>query len=391
MNYLPFAWKLFLKNKKNISILLIIVSYFLLFPFIYQLQNEQSLKDKKSKEIEQIDLMIMPFTSELLEEGDEFVYSYDNLMNQRQLIVLQEVSLKMGQNEKYVEQELKLLEHRFELLENKMTGIADRYWYDLLELHQAYAEVTYLKDNGLIFNKTVLNNVDVWIVSIILYTDILFVVLLSLLTMDSYLERKGHTSIIRSLPVTENKLLWINYLLYSWIFQVTSIIATGISFLLSTYLFESGSFIYPKVIFQNGEFISIPSWQYVLLLIFGFLLLSNIIALFSLLINRVTQNAYINIVTVMAIFFSPRIAEFLNLFSLLRITYFFDLPRTLTGELAINYGIEASYFRGLIILVLLLVTIVLIFIVINNMTRYLKHISKKTLPNRKKLFNNFKK
>lgn len=373
MSYIPFALKLFLKNKKNLVILFIVLSYFVLFPIIYQFQHNQSLEEKKTEELAEVDLMMMPFTAELLKEGEEYVQSYDNLGNQRQLIVSQRVSLKMGQNDRYVDQELKLIEHRFKLLENNMAGIAASYRYDLYELHQAYIEAIYLKDSKLTFNESVLNDVNVWLETISLYTGLLFVLLLIFLTMDSNLERNEHASIIRSLPVTETKLVGINYLVYTWLFQFCSLTAAGLSLFLSIYIFESGDMNYPKVIYENGEFISIPSWQYALLLLMGFILLSNLIVLVSLLINRVTNNAYINLFAMSIIFMSLWIGESLNFSEVVSFNYFFDLPRTLTGELPIKFGLDTSYYIGQIIVTLLIVTSVLVLIFINKMTRYQKN------------------
>ncbi|GAB0168515.1 ABC transporter [Lysinibacillus sp. CTST325] len=355
MNYLQFEWKQLIKDKKNIFTIFIIIAYFIICPFIAQYQSSLSLEDVKKEELEQVDAMLFIFTTEYIESDTSFKQSYKNLIEQRQLIVQQNLSLKMDQLLLFVEQELQLINLQLRLIENSMAGIPSMYQYNVSDLYKDKKVMEYLKENKIPIRTTLLNNVDVLVRSIEIFISCILPFITIFYASTIFLDNIYNPSIINSIPINKRKRLFVKYSVYIGVLILTSIIGAIAGWAICGFFLEKGNYFYPKVIF-NGEMFSVLSTlNYLVRLSIGAILLSLLLISLSILLNHFLKHAYANIILLVLLLLAPVIARELEDSILIKFVYFFNWLNTVQGEDAYLFGLALTYGKGVLTLIGLVV------------------------------------
>ncbi|MHA6253275.1 hypothetical protein [Oceanobacillus sp. CAU 1775] len=341
-----FELKLLIKNKKNWFIAGFLLLFFLLF-FIYYVQEEPvSLADQKRMEAG-VTYAAFEYLNLLYLDVPEVAEVREHQVEVQNLVNMQVWHIGKGDDsEQYIEDGLKLNEHRLAMHDLDNAGIPEHLITPREDILKEDAILNYIKDNDLPLASASFNT-NHFVTSVLtMFSGLLFLVIVLVSGNEMLLYERRHMSVMQGFPLGFMRKVASKVLLYS-IFVFT---LTLLGFLIgSTYLstaHDMGNFSFPILIYQNEGYIAVSTFQYLTYLFIGFGISIILILLLSILLNLIFKNAFANILIGLGIFFLPDIVKAIGFNSvLLHPIKFIDMQKVLSGDLAIELGNSAIDFN----------------------------------------------
>lgn len=331
-----FELKLLIKNRKNWFIAGFLLLFFLLF-FIYYIQEEPlSLADQKRQEAG-VTYAAFEYLNLLYLDVPEVAAVREHQVEIQNSVNMQVWHIGDGKNsEQYIEEGLKLNEHRLAMHDLGNAGIPEHLITPKEDILKEDAILNYIRDNNLPIESASFNT-NHYVTSVLtMFSGLLFLALVLISGNELLLYERRHMSVMQGFPLAFIQKVASKVILYSiFIFAFTLI-----GFLIgSTYLarvHDTGNFNFPVLIYKNEDFIAVSTFEYLVHIFIGFGLSIIVLLLLSILLNMLFKNAFANILIGLGIFLLPDIAIAAGLNTvLLHPIKFIDINKLLSGDLAI--------------------------------------------------------
>ncbi|WP_391209568.1 hypothetical protein [Psychrobacillus sp. L4] len=355
MSYTRFETLLFIRNKRNLLLILLSLLFFTLYPFFFQLKESIELREIKKQELMTVDNILMPFTSEYLALDEAYLKTYDNLVDQRQLIARQLFNITSNKLEEFVENGYSLNELRFQGIVDGFAGASKLFAFNQEDLLREQALFTYLKEANMPIQTNNLTAVNAMTSSLQVYGSLLFFFVVLLISCDLFALDAEHRSILYSLPLSFWKKFHTKVGIMITMIMSSILVGVLVCFSVSSMLLEKGSFHYPVVFYTTEGYTAIPVWQYILLILSGFFIIGMFVVIGSSLGYFLFRQPYINLFVGSLCFFFPNILAMMHIpkvSSFIPMLYF-KIPSILDGELATQlWNFQMDFSRGMLVCVI---------------------------------------
>ncbi|MGP4072034.1 hypothetical protein ACTWQB_05715 [Piscibacillus sp. B03] len=379
-NYLKLESKIAFTSKKNLMLALIIILFFPIV-FVQQLQDDSvSLKDLKDHELTMATNAVY-YLENIPNPTPEEQQVLDNSLQQLSSLGYQKyyISNALSLDEmEFIDEGIKLNEQRLKNHELDNAGIPPEYIIPKEDILIEQQKLQYLQEHQLplepepttmsSFSATAMSNFSV-----------LFVLLLIIIGSDLLTFEKRHDSILKALPISFSKKIFIKICVYSFISFIA--ISMGLFAGNAIAYFHSGvgNFQNPIVIFSDGQFEVIQTTQFMVQVGISIILITLMILTISILLNLLFNNAFANIGIGIIVFIFPLLfASYLQNWNWLHFLIFVDYSGTLLGEHANNLTNSNLTYTASYAWIASLTVISFILIYIKQNSYYLKEILLKT-------------
>ncbi|MGN7388118.1 hypothetical protein [Sporosarcina sp. SAFN-015] len=356
--YLLFELRLLVLNKKNWLLGLALVLFFPLYYSHYSQLDLIDIREEKNEEAENFPKILDKFPGSVwqTEEGKEI---RENLIEQSSLINMQRLYLRneeqgisrgffsAGPNfQKFFDAGLQLNELRLELHRRGNKGIQREYIVPVDEILKENALFHYHKEHELplIQNSFKASNYIPAALSII--SGIMFCLLVLFAGSSMLVNDQHHPSVMQGFPITSMQKA----------FSKVSVHFVQIMFFLSASILIGGYYVArkagwgdfrtPILIYQDANYIAVSMLRYLFYMLVAFGLIALLLLFTFLLLNLVTKNLYAAIVIILFILFSPQLLLVAGVeTNWLYPIKFIDISEVLSGDAAMEYGIEKLDFK----------------------------------------------
>ena len=344
--YLLFETKLLLLNKKN---WLLGIALILLLPLYYSHYSQLDMVDireKKSKEADSFHQILDKFPGSVweTEEGKEIRAM---LIQQSSLISIQRLSLyKDDDFNVFFDAGLELNELRLELHRRGNKGIQKEYIIPIDEIQKENALYKYHKEHELSLIQDPFKASNYIPEALRLISGVMFCLLVLFAGSSILVNDQQHPSVVYGFPISfmqkANSKVGVHFV-QIMLFLSACIVIGGYYVSRKT---GWGDIRTPVLIYQDADFIAVSMLRYLFLMFVAFGLIALLLLFAFLLINIVTKNLYASLVIMLFILLSPQLllaagVETNWLYPL----KFIDIGAVLSGELAMEYGIEQLDFK----------------------------------------------
>src|SRR5699024_10624677 len=243
--YLAFEMQLFLKNKKNRLIFLLFSFFLLVLLFFIHYQGIGNLEQQLHYDLQNNSIAMERFNT--IQQNDPIIRpSYDNVLQQQRAIAKQDVNLRFGNEQKYIEASLKLAELRVQGQRKGYKGLPSRFFVNQNRAEKDRLFYRYLLDHDLPLSKNGLNGAAylsivtqaLWYAAFVLFL---------LLACDLLVSDEEHASLVHSSPISVTQRVTLK-LVIQVLFSV--LLTLGLVLFATTLVslfFGGGIFHYPVV------------------------------------------------------------------------------------------------------------------------------------------------
>ncbi|WP_391115790.1 hypothetical protein [Psychrobacillus sp. L3] len=365
MGYTRFEILLFIRNKRNLLLIILSLLFFTLYPFFFQFEEGIELRKVKKEELITLDKTLMPFTSEYVAEDEAYLKTYDNLVDQRQLIARQLFNITSNNLEEFVENGYALNELRFQGLVDGFVGASKLFTFNQEDLLREQALFAYLKGTNMPIQPHNLTNVDALVRSLQTYGSMLFFFVVLFIACDLFALDAERRTIFYSLPLSFWKKFRTKVGIIITMIMSTILLGLLICFGVSSMLLEKGNFHYPIVFYTTEGYSAIPVWQYILHILSGFFIIGMFVIIGSTLGYYLFRQPYINLFVGTICFFFPNILAMMHIpkvSSFIPMLYF-KIPNVLDGEIARQlWNFQMDFTRGMLVCVTSILIVMLLFV-----------------------------
>lgn len=337
-NYFLFELRLLMSTKKNWLLGVALISF---FPLYYLHYGGTEIKDQQQIKNEEAQLYSSVFnylTEELLEtpEGEEI---YNNLTQQASLVNAQRFVLWKGDadNVEFIDSGLQLNELRLRIHELGNEGIPDFYVIPKAEIYKESALLSYYKEHdlSLVSNPFVASTYLPDALKVI--SGLLFSLFVLLIGSNMYLHDHQKRTVMGVFPVTfmQKVISKVSiHFLQTLIFLVIGVLVGGLFVSSKT---GWGNFKAPVLLFEDGGFLAISTTRYLVYMFIALALIALLLLFSTALMNILTKNVYVSILTILLVLAIPTILNFAGFpTNWLRAIHFIDISSIMTGETALG-------------------------------------------------------
>ncbi|PRY75912.1 ABC transporter permease subunit [Alkalibacterium olivapovliticus] len=338
--YILFETKLYVKNRKNLFLILGVAVFVLGLLFYIPYQRVENIDDKIESEALAVRNAIAYVPLHEVEQGtysDEYGY-YDHLLSESSAIASQEVAITMFDDlNQYVTAGLQVTDSRIQSHEEGYGSLPQEFIVPLAQSLREREVYEYLQENNLQIEPNAENGANMLVIGIRWFSAVCFLFIL-FLSCDILTNDNEHKTIISAYPIDANRRLIGKLIIQSLvtIVALTSLFAAG--YLISSLFFDIGTMTYPVPIYLSGEFTAVPTSIFIFTFIVLFLFFMIHMILFSALLNVLFRNKYLNIfigglLYILSFLFSSQV----SFFRFAPINYF-DPAAVLRGDLAVQFN-----------------------------------------------------
>lgn len=366
--YTQFELKLLWHNRKTWFIGAFLLLFYLVF-FIYYSQAEpQSLIDQKRIEKEEMNA-IFEHVDNYREDIPEVAEVYEILLKESSLLNFQVFYLGNGDDPvQYIENGLELNQLRLQVHELGNKGIPEHLVTSREEILKENALLHYIKDHEFTIETESFATNHYFSNALQMMSGLLFLIIILLSGSELLLTEQRHLTVVRGFPLSFMKKITSKVLIY-FVYIYSCLI---IGFLIgSVYLLtklETPDFSYPILIYQNGNYVAVSTFQYLVYMFIGFAVVTVFLLYFSILLNMLFQNAFANLLVGLAIFSLPDLLKTAEMNpSFLHPLKYMDIAKVLSGDLAVQLGNQAiDYSTALTWLSIFSASVILVIYCINR-------------------------
>lgn len=365
--YTQFEIKLLLGNRKSWFIALFLLLFFIIYFAYYSQVEPATLIEQKRIEKEEMNV-IFENVEYLLDDIPEVGAIHENLLKQSSLINFQVYYLGIGEDsEQYIENGLELNQLRLEAHELGNKGIPEHLVKPKSEILKEDALLHYIKENNLPIEEGsfVTNH---YFVNVLNTMNVLLILIILISGNELLLSEKRHLSVVKGFPLSFLKKITSKVVVH-FVFVYSFLI---FGFLIGGYYLikklEVTNFSFPILVYQNGDYIAISTWQYLIYMFLGMAIVTLLLLYSSVLLNMLFQNAFANILVGLGIFALPDLLMATGLkLNFLYSIKFIDIASILSGDLANQTGAPSiDYLFALIWIVMMIFIVICVIAAINK-------------------------
>lgn len=376
--YTQFETKLLLRNRKSWFIAVFLLLFFLIYFAYYSQVEPLTLIEQKRLEKDEMNV-IFENVEYILDDVPEVAAIHENLLKQSSLINFQVYYLGIGDDSKqYIENGLELNQLRLKVHELGNKGIPEHLVKPKSEILKEDALLHYIKENNLPIEEGsfVTNH---YFVNALKTMSVLLILVILISGNELLLSEKRHLSVVKGFPLSFLKKITSKvfvHFVYVYSFLILGFLIGG--FYLIKKL-EVTDFSFPILIYQNGTYTSISTWQYLFYMFMGMAIVTVLLLYFSILLNMLFHNAFANILVGLGLFALPDLIMTTGLkLNFLNSIKYIDISNVLSGNLASQTGnLSIDYWHTFS---WLLIMIILIFCVIAVINRFMYFRKPKEFP-----------
>ena len=379
--YTRFELKLLVRNRKGWFIASFLLLFYLVFFMYYSQVEPPSLIEQKRIEKEEMNA-IFEHVDYLREDIPEVAQVYEILLKQSSLLNFQVFYLGNGDDPiQYIENGLELNKLRLEVHELGNQGIPEHLIKSKEEKLKEDALLHYIKDHQFVIETESFATNHFFTNAMQMMSGLLFLIIILLSGNELLLAERQHHTVVRGFPLSFMKKVTSKVLVQFVYIYTTLIIGfiIGAAYLVNK--LETTDFSYPILIYQNGNYVAVSTFQYLLYMFIGLALVTVFLLYLSVLLNMLFQNAFANLLVGLAIFI---ISDFLmgaglnaNLLHPFR---YIDMAKVLSGDLAIQLGNQVLDYGYALIWLCILTALVIVTIYGINKYMYIRKPKDTPLP-----------
>lgn len=338
--YFLFEAKLLLHNRKNWLLGIALVLYFPIFIYYTNQAPNESLRDVKRAEQEQLQLILEMYGSELYEGTPEQQEVYQNLIKQASLVNFQVFYIRGGEvADNYIDNGLELTEYRLQLRNLKTQGIADHLILSEEETLKEDTLLQYLKDEQIDLDSNLFFSENQFVLAFGGLSGIIFILYLLISANDIVVYELRHESVLKGMPISFMKKMNVKIILRALQTILFLILGVLSGVLMIVKMFGGKVLNNPILIYLNGQYEVVPLHHYIFLATAMMVFIMFIIYYLSILLNLLFKNAYTNIVIGVSLFLIPDFMTLLlNSASFMAPLMFINFTDVLSGEMAQQLG-----------------------------------------------------
>ncbi|WP_017185979.1 hypothetical protein [Alkalibacillus haloalkaliphilus] len=340
--YFLFEAKILIKSKKMWLVALLLILFFPIYFMIYSQADTYSLYQEKYSEGDMMNSIFNYLQEDFIENNEEL---HQNLLEQNSIINFQKYYLGAGSDhEAYVESMLELNELRLEVHEIGYDEIPDHLIVPKEEVQKDDAIISYIDNNNIPLQAEGVTTNSYMIAAFTFLSGIFFYFIVLLSSSDSLIYERHHRTVMNGFPISFMKKILSKVTLH-FLFIFTSLtIGTLLGLFYSSRQTDFGHFMYPVLFYSNGEFHAIATWQYLLLIMIAFVVITIFTLLLTLLLNLILKNAYATILVALGILLIPTLMTQVGFESPLQLfIQFIDITSVMSGELEMNTNLNYTH------------------------------------------------
>lgn len=338
--YFLFEAKLLLHNRKNWLLGIALVLYFPVFIYYTNQAPNESLRDVKRAEQEQLQSILEMYGSELYEGTPEQQEVYQNLIRQASLVNFQVFYIREGEvAENYIDNGLELTAYRLQLRDLKTQGIADHLILSEEETLREDALLQYLKEEQIELDSNLFFSENQFVLAFGGLSGFIFLLYLLFSANDIVVYELRHESVLRGMPISFMKKMNVKIILRALQTILFLILGVLSGILTIVKLFGGKVLNNPILIYWNGQYEVMPLQHYIFLATMMMVCILFVLYYLSILLNLLFKNAYANIVIGISLFLIPEVMLLLfNSVSFMMPLKFIHFTDVLSGDMAKQLG-----------------------------------------------------
>lgn len=370
--YVLFELKLLLNNRKNWLLGIVVLLFFPLYFTIYSQTEPETLRDKKIKESEEFETIFYQFSDKFREtpEGKEI---YNNLTEQLSLINMQRYYIRLGEDDLYIDNGLKLNELRLLMHESGNKGIPKYLVVPKEEIFKEEALLRYNKEHKLPLQPDPFVASNYLPVALNTISGLIFCLIVLIAGSGMLAHEQQNRSVVSGFPISFMKK--INGKVGLHFIQIFLFLILGIS-LGVIYVAQKtaiGNFASPVLLYQNGDFEAVSTGSYLVNMLIALALITLLLLFGTALLNLLTRNMYATILILLLIFFLPDLLVTAGIeMTWLHPIKYIDIGAVLSGNLAVEFGNNKLDFKHAFVWLVALNLIVLVILYGKNKLRYIR-------------------
>lgn len=334
--YFLFEAKLLLHNRKNWLLGIALMLFFPVFILYMNQSPQQSLRDIKKEEQEEIQALFEMYGDELQNGTPEQQEVYENLLQQSSLVNFQVFYIRKGDvTEDYIDNGLALTDLRLAFRELETQGIAEHLILSEEEILKEDALLQFLNEEQVSLDSNTFLAENQFVLALSAISGLPFVFYLLLSANDILVYEARHETVMKGFPISFMKKMnakVILHFIHTNLFLAAGILLGGFAIfkVLGAKALNS-----PVLIYINHQYEAVTLFRYLLLVLLGMAIITFVIYYLSLLLNILFKNAYANIVAGLSLFLLPNVFMILSgTASFLAPLKFIEFTNVLSGALA---------------------------------------------------------
>jgi hypothetical protein len=355
--------KLLLKSRKGGFIAAFFLLFFLLFFMYYSQEEPLTLQDEKRMETE-MSYAIFYYLDIYRHDIPEVAEVYSRHTEIQSLLGMQVWHIGDGNDpEQYIEDGLEINRLRLEIHDLDHAGIPEHLVIPREEILKEDALLHYIRDNQLPIEPNSFATNHYVTSALAMMSGLLFLVLVLISANEIMLYENRHESLFRGMPLSFMKKVTSKVFVQAAFLFGLLFAGLGIGSLYLSYSTGEGGFSFPVLIYENGGYTAISTYQYLVFVFAGFALVIIVLLLLSVLLNMLFRHAFANILIGLGIFLLTdmvRAAGFQT--SFLNSIKLIDIQAVLSGELAVTLDEPAIEFSSSFI-TLAVIAMILTFLI----------------------------
>lgn len=352
-------------ESKNIKfkIVLFALAVYIVGTFVF-ISNSQygELEPKTSSEITSLNTALTQFQN--VDATDDNVASplYQNVVSQLRHLGDQSLGIIMNNEDTYIKGAINVSDVQLDAYALENVNDIEVFIPSQREVELKNVLFNNIdKNNEKVFIEN--DNLPTYITLFIMSISFFWYLLVSISSSDIFLDDTRHPTIVKGYPFSKASIFIAKLLTYLTILGGLLLITYSIS-IAGGVIFYGNDFRYPVAIF-NGQYLTIPLWQYIILS-FAYLIIITILALLiSSILSYYFKNLYLIIFIQFFLFFFLQIFIFISEYIWFVPFNFLNFYQVLNGSIAeTTMNISANVYSG-VLLIFMSILLILIFFYFN--------------------------
>lgn len=352
-------------ESKNIKfkVVLFVLTIFIVGTFIF-ISNSQygELEPNTSSEITSLNTALTQFQN--VDATDDNVASplYRNVVSQLRHLGDQSLGIIMNNEETYIKGAINVSDVQLDAYALENVNDIEVFIPSQREVELKNVLFNNIdKNNEKVFIEN--DNLPTYITLFIMSISFFWYLLVSISSSDIFLDDTRHPTIVKGYPFSKASIFIAKLLTYLTILGGLLLITYSIS-IAAGVVFYGNDFTYPVSIF-NGEFLTIPLWQYITLSFVYLIIITILALLISSIFSYYFKNLYLIIFIQFFLFFFLQIFTFISEYIWFVPFNFLNFYQVLNGSVAeVTMNTSANIYSG-VLLIFMSILLILIFFYFN--------------------------
>lgn len=365
-----FELKLLLKNRKTWFIAVFLLFFFVLYFMYYSQEPPISLADQKRVET-QTSYAAFEYLDQQRHDLPEVAEVYELHTKIQSLLGMQVWNIGNGNDSKqYIKDGLEINQLRLKIHELDNAGIPDHLITSKEDILKEDALLHYIDDNNLPIESDSFATNHYFTSALTMMTGLLFLIIVLISGNELLIYERRHQSVMQGFPISFMQKISSKVMIYSIQIYIFLLLGFSIGSIYLSNKAEADSFAFPILIYQNENYIAVPTSQYLVYSFLGLALVTLLLLLLSILLNMLFKNAFANILIGLGIFLLPDIAMAAGYkATFLHPIKFIDISKVLSGELAAELSNPATdYLFAMSILGVITILLFIAIYALNKLT-----------------------